>query len=81
MNTLKGQISKIKVAVKYAEKTGRIEKGLLEDIKYPKEANVGSKAKKYRFLQKISLIKYTHIFMINIITEVLNTDIIIGLCC
>lgn len=63
LNTLKGQISKIKVAVKYAEKTGRIEKGLLEDIKYPKEANVGSKAKKIPFLTKDIADKiYEHIY-------------------
>lgn len=52
LNTIKGHISKIKMAVKHAEKTGKIQKGLLEDVKTPREANVGVKAKKIPFLPK-----------------------------
>lgn len=52
LNYIKNQYIKMKLAIKYAEKHGQIEKGLLDDIKLPREANVGSKAKKIPFLTK-----------------------------
>ena len=51
-NTLKNQIARIKCAVYYAEKNGKIAPGLVDGLKVPKEANVGVKAKTIPFLTK-----------------------------
>lgn len=52
LNTIRGQYLKMKMAVKYAETHGMIEKGLMSDIKMPKESVVGHKAKEVPFLTK-----------------------------
>lgn len=63
LNTIQGQVSKIKMAVRYAEKTGKIERGLLDDIKTPKKSSVGTKERKIPFLPKeIADELYNHIY-------------------
>lgn len=52
LNTIKGQWNVIKVCIGYAEKNGYIEKGILDDIKLPKESNCGHSTKLIPFLSK-----------------------------
>lgn len=63
LNTIQGQASKLKMAVRYAEKTGKIERGLLDDVKLPKKSAVGIKERKIPFLPKeIADELYNHIY-------------------
>ena len=62
-NTIQAQVSKIKMAVKYAEKNGRMERGLADDISLPKKVSVGNKERKIPFLPKeVANDLYAHIY-------------------